>query len=219
MRDIKKSLKNVNGQKTTKKNNMIMENPFILAIIVFAAAFLINYWLELDFTKNLFNWIGYYFNYSLFWLNSVIQPIFKNHPYIHIPVLTNPITPQIMSYINPWMWLRGFIISSFAAAQTITLLQVKIIKSKNIVIASILIGFVQYVLYVLPYGVAISPLILTSLLQKNYINLIALIVVCIAGLLAGVEYAIYLYRNEKILVDERKEGLKVNIEFTDRFNW
>lgn len=220
MRDVKKSLKKKNDKENVKEKEMFIENPFVLAVIVFAAAFFINYLLELDFTKNLFNWIGYYFNYSIYSLNSVIQPTFKDHPYIHIAVITNPVTPELMAIINPWMWLRGFIISTFAIAQTVTVLQIKKIESKNIVTAVILIGLLQLGLYLYPYSAALTLPLFMSVTQKFYINILTVMAICLLGLLAGVEYAVYLFRNDKIQVTKSKtDGPNINVKVTDKLDW
>ncbi|OGH96251.1 MAG: hypothetical protein A2039_04195 [Candidatus Melainabacteria bacterium GWA2_34_9] len=221
MSDLKKRLKSSKSKTTETNNEMFTENPFFIAIIVFVAAIFINYLLELEFTKSMFKWGEYYFNSSLFWLNSNLQPAFKDHPYIRIPVFTNPVTAEFMTIINPWMWLRGFIISSFAASQIITILQIKIIKSKNVVIASILIGILQLGMYASSYGAALSVPLFVALVQKFYINIFALIFICLVGLLSGVEYAVYLLRNDKIHMSSKKEndGPKINVQVVDKLDW
>jgi len=222
MRDVKKSLKNKDVDVKENKNDteMFMENPFILAIMIFAAAFLINYLFELEFTKNLFNWCEYYFNLTLYNLNSFIQPTFKNHPFIKIPVLTNPVSAEFMGFVNPWMWLRGFIISSFIVGQVVTILQIKTIKSKNIVIAVILTSLLQLGLYVYPYSTALSFPVFMSVLEKVYINLFALMFVCLVSVLSGGEYAVYLLRNDKIQVAESKtNGPNIEVKTTTKLDW
>ncbi|HBG47984.1 MAG TPA: hypothetical protein DDW90_00425 [Cyanobacteria bacterium UBA9971] len=221
MRDPKKSLKNSKSKTNETGKEMVIENPFFLAIIILAGAILINYLLELEFTKNLFKWGEYYFNSTLYWLNSNLQPAFKDHPYIKIPVFTNPVTAEFMTIINPWMWLRGFIISSFAASQSITILQIKIIKSKNVVIASILIGILQLCVYALPYGSGLSIPLFVALAQKFYINIFAIIFVCLIGILSGIEYAVYLLRNDKIQMSSKNEsdGPKINVKVIDKLDW
>ena len=221
MRDTKKSLKNLKSKTNETDKEMFIENPFFLAIIILAGAILINYLLELEFTKNLFKWGEYYFNSTLYWLNSNLQPAFKDHPYIKIPVFTNPVTAEFMTIINPWMWLRGFIISSFAASQSITILQIKIIKSKNVVIASILIGILQLCVYALPYGSGLSIPLFVALAQKFYINIFAIIFVCLIGILSGIEYAVYLLRNDKIQMSSKNEsdGPKINVKVIDKLDW
>ena len=209
MREIKKS-------KNNEKRHI--ENPFLLAILVFALAYLINYLLDLDVTKIFFNWCGYYFNLSLYWLNSVIQPAFKNHPYLRIPVFTNPMTHEFIAFINPWMWLRGFALSSLAVGQTVTLLQIKIIKSKNIAFAAIIIGIFQLYLYACPYLTELSQQVLNFVIQKFYINIFVLMFVCIIGLVFGVVYADYLLRSEKIGTYNNNKGTP-KIKYTDKFDW
>ena len=209
MREIKKS-------KNSEKRHI--ETPFLLAILVFSLAYLINYLLDLDGTKIFFNWCGYYFNLSLYWLNSVLQPAFKNHPYIRIPVLVNPMTPEFMAIINPWMWLRGFTLGSFVVGQTGTLLHVKIIKSKNIAFAAIIIGVLQLCLYACPYLTEFSQQVLNFVIQKFYINIFVLVFVCIIGLVLGVVYADYLLRSEKIGIYSNNKGTP-KIKYTDKFDW
>ena len=206
MRNARKSLKNKN------EKEMFVENPFLLAIIVFITAFFINYLLELDFTKSLFNWTGYYIDFAFYSLNSFIQPIFKNQP------LTNPVTSQVMAIINPWMWLRGFIIASFAVGQIVTLLQVKIIKSKNVVIAAILIGILQLSFYAFSNAPALSTSYFILLIQKFYINIFVLWFICLTGLLFGIEYAVYLLRNDKITVSTHKhDGPNISVKVVDKW--
>jgi hypothetical protein len=211
MTDAKQNSKN----KTDEE--MFIENPFFVAILVFAIAFFINYLLELDFTRNFFNGCGYYFNSAIYWLNSTIQPPFKNHPFIHIPMLINPVTPEFMGIINPWMWLRGFIISSFTVSQVITILQVKIIKSKNIILASILIGILQLCLYDYPYSAVFSQKVLTFVIQKFYINILVMMFVCLVGILSGIEYAVYLLRNDKINVTSKDAGPGVSVKLINEW--
>jgi len=218
MRDVKKKLKTLKNENENEKK-IFTDNPFVLAVVVFLVAILVNFLLELEFTKSLFKWSEYYFNSSLFWLNSNLQSAFKDHPYIHISILSNPVTSEFMAIINPWMWLRGFIISSFFVGQIITVLNIKIIKSKNIVIAVILMGLLQLGMYAFPYGAAISFPILILVTQKFYINILALMFVCLVGLLSGVEYAVSLFRNKKINVASKTDGPGINIKFTDKLDW
>ncbi len=92
--------------------------------------------------------------------------MFKDHPFIKIPVMANPVTPQIMAVINPWMWLRGFMVSSVLVGQCITILNIKRIQTANIFNASILAGIFQFIIYVLPYKAGLSPAFLLLLMQK-----------------------------------------------------
>jgi hypothetical protein len=203
---------NPRRKKSEESKGLFLENPFMLAIMVFTVAFLINYLLELEFTKNLFEWTGYYFNLALYSFNSFIQTIFKNHPYIKISLLTNPITPEIMAIINPWMWLRGYIISSFAIGQSVTLLQIKKINSNNIITAIILIGMSQLYLYAMSNSPMFSTAFFIPLVQKFYINILVLMAVCHIGISIGIEYSIYLFQNEKIKVFYKdKEDHSLNI--------
>ena len=211
MKDTKKNLKN--------SREMFIENPFFIAIVIFATAFFINYLLELDFTKNFFNWCGYYFNLTIYQLNSFIQPTFKDHPYIKISVFTNPITSEFMTIINPWMWLRGFLISSFVVGQIITLLQIKIIKSRNVVSASILTGIFQLGLYALPSSSMFSFPFFILLIQKFYANIFSVWFVCVAGLFWGIEYGVYLMRHEKIKVVSKTDGPNISVKVIDELDW
>jgi len=206
-------------QKQENKNNeeMFLENPFVLAILVLVAAFLVNYLLELDVTKSFFSWCGYSFDSAIHWFNSTFPPYFKDHPYIKIPVIVNPITLDLMKIINPWMWLRGFLVASFAVSQIITISQIKIIKSKNVVNAAILIGILQFCLYAYPYFNGLSQEVLTYVFQKFYINILVLMFVCLVGLLSGIEYALYLFRNDKIAVEGNKNGPDVRVKIVDKW--
>ncbi len=200
------------NKKDREKNNLFMDNPFFLSISIFLGALLINYLLELDFIKNLFNWISYYFNYTLYWLNSVLQPTFKDHPYIHIPVFSNPLTPQIMAVIIPWMWLRGFLISSFAVAQIVTLIQIRAIKSKNITFTIILLMLLQFGYYASTGETKFSVPVFIELIKTYYPHLFFMMFACLAGIMAGGEYAVYLYRNNKIKVDSNKKGPNIEVK-------
>lgn len=211
MKNTKNNSKNNDGKR------LFTENPLLLGVIVFALAILINYLLETEFAKNFFNWAGYYFNYSIYWLNSTLQPMFKDHPFIKIPVMANPVTPQIMAVINPWMWLRGFMVSSVLVGQCITILNIKRIQTANIFNASILAGIFQFIMYVLPYKAGLSPAFLLLLMQKNYVNILVLVFVCLVGILSGVEYAVYLFRNEKIKVDSRTDGPNVAVKVVNKW--
>jgi len=205
------------NQESINNREMFLENPFVLAIIVLFAAFLINYLLELEISKNFFNWCDYYFNSTIYWFNSTFPPYFKDHPYIKIPLLVNPITLDLMKVLNPWMWLRGFLIGSFAVSQIITISQIKLIKSKNVVNASILVGILQLGLYAYPYFNGFSQEVLTFVIQKFYINILVLMFVCLVGLLSGIEYSLYLFRNEKIGVATNKNGPNIHVKTIDRW--
>lgn len=206
-------------QKQEIKNNeeMFLENPFVLAILVLFAAFLVNYLFELDISRSFFSWCGDSFNSSIHWFNATFPPYFKDHPYIKIPVLVNPITLDLMKIINPWMWLRGFLIASFAVSQIITISQIKLIKSKNVVNASILVGILQFGLFAYPFFSGFSQEVLTYVFQKFYINILVLMFVCLVGLLSGIEYALYLFRNDKIDVKTNKDGPNVRVRTVDKW--
>lgn len=208
MKKSKKILLKQNSKNSKNKKEMFTENPFFLAILVFFGAMTINYLLETDFIKNLCNWTGYYFNLTFYQINSAVQLTFKNHPFIKPPLLQSPLTPAFMAAINPWMYLRGFAISAFITGLFITLLQIKIIKSKNIIKASVLAGIGQFVMYAAPHSVLFSPVFFMILIQKFYINIFFLMFVSFAGMIAGLEYALYLFRNEKVSVSG-KHNVKV----------
>jgi len=220
---MKKSKKNSSRQniknKKINQKELFTENPFFLAFLVVVGALAINYLLESEFTKNLFNWTGYYFNFTLYQINSVVQSAFKDHPFIKIPLLLNPITPAFMDVINPWMWLRGFIVSSFVVGQYITLVQIKIIESRNVVAASILTGISQFAIYAAPHSALFSPAFLMILMQKFYINILVLIFVSLVGLFVGLEYAVFLLRNEKISVTSKsKDRPDINVKVVDKWD-
>jgi hypothetical protein len=156
--------------KTNSSSQDLMEgSPFLIAILVFVIAVSTNFILETEFTKNLFNWVGSY-------LNSIL---------LNIPILKY-LMPKFMVNINPWMWLRGFIISSFIVGQIVTQMQKKVIKFKNIVIASLLIVIFYLSLYVLPNRSAPSSL---TFMPNFYINILLLWLVCTIGFFQGIEYA------------------------------
>jgi len=92
------------------------------------------------------------------------------------------LTPPIMAAINPWLWLIGYIISSFVTAQVLTLLQKKVMKFKNTVITPILIVFLYLFSCVLQNNSAsANPLF--------YINILILWFVCFIGFSKGTEVA------------------------------
>lgn len=202
-----------------KKKEMLTENPFVLAISILLLAYSINFLLETSVIKNLFNWLGYYINYGLYSLNLNAQTAFENHPFIHVPPITNPFSAEVMAAINPWMWLRGFIVSSFVVGQVVTILQIKPIDAGNVAKASLLTGLFQLCLYAAPYGAGLSLPLFLLLVQKYIIGIISLIVICFFLLLFGVEYALFLYRNEKIQIEKIKNGPNIAVKYTDKFDW
>ena len=212
---ISKSLKKkINLIKTSDylKNFFSSENPFLAAVVIFILAFLINWLLESEFAKNIFSWSGYYFNFALYSLNTAVQNKFSDPDSIKIPQIINPITPAFMISINPWMWLRGFIISSFIVAQNASRFKVKIKNSKNVIWASILIGVLQLGLYAFPSMSTLSIPFFILLIQVNYINILTLCFVCFIGLSLGVGVA------DKANKEDSKSGGH-NIKYTDKTEW
>jgi len=208
-------------KKTPKKYanySIFMENPFVLATMVFLTGVLINYTLETEAMKSFFNWCGYYYNYSIYWFNTTVPPMFKDHPYIRVSMLSNPFTPDIFAVINPWMWLRGFILSSFFVCNAVTMLQIKLVPPKKLLTAGLLIAVFQYAYYAVTISSPISLSFLLLLLQKYYVNLITLSLITLAGMLLGGEYAIYLYRNEKITVHTNKDLPHVRVKTINKWD-
>ena len=76
-------------------------------------------------------------------------------------------------------------------------------------------------MYASSYGAALSVPLFVALVQKFYINIFALIFICLVGLLSGVEYAVYLLRNDKIHMSSKKEndGPKINVQVVDKLDW
>ncbi len=192
-----------------KKMRLVTENPFFITFLVFAIGLGINYLLELQFIKDIFDWVGYYINYAFYWLSLTTKT----------PGLTNPVTPQIMAFINPWMWLRGFIASSFIVGQCLTILHVKTIKGENIFAVSLIVGICRLVIYYISAKSTFSLALIIALIQQYYIDIIAIISVCFAGLLIGTEYALYLFRNGKINIKSEEGAPSVSVQFTHDYEW
>ena len=164
----------INKNLKTKRNfkGILADSPFSIAILVFVIAMITNFILETDFAKNLFNWIGYYLNSTLLTLN--------------MPMLNSLMKSEFMTKINPWMWLRGFIIGSFLVGQVVTLIQKKVIKFKNIIITPSLIVILHLGFYILPNSSTPSALFF---MQNFYLNIFLLWLACTTGFLQGTEYA------------------------------
>jgi len=112
---IKSLMKNLQNNQNPQK---ILTNPFSIVIIIFVLGMGINFILDIALAKSLFDWIGYCFNLGLFNLNTYIQQMVANDSTApKIPLITSPITPQFIAMISPYLWLRGFIISSFIVGQ------------------------------------------------------------------------------------------------------
>jgi len=165
-----KSEKNSNPAKNlnpVKKNNeTLLHNPFLIAVAVFVIALISNYLLETDFSKNLFNWTLYYFNLALF---NLKMPL---------------ISGEFMENLNPWMWLRGFLISSFAVGQIITQMKKQVIKFKNIIFTPFLAVFLHLGYCFFQENSEYSKFLFT---QNFYINLASLWFVCFTGFFKGSE--------------------------------
>lgn len=171
---IKEFLENFKIKRNLKDlpKDLPLENPFLIALIVFVIAINTNFILDMPFAKNLFNWTGYYFNLAIFNLN--------------IPILNNLVEPELIATMNPWMWLKGFIISSFLVGQILTFMQKKLMKIKNIIVAPFLIVFLNLILYILPNGSTSSSLFL---MQNFYVYILALWLSCFIGISKGTEIA------------------------------
>jgi len=111
---------------------------------------------------------------------------------IQIPMLT----PELIAIISPWMWLKGFIISSFLVSYVLTFVQKKLIKIKNIIIAPVLTVLLYVLLYILPHG---SASISLFFMQNLYLNIALLWFVCFMGISKGTEIA-----NDKIKTSFRR---------------
>lgn len=195
-----------------KAKETYIENPFLLAIFIFGFAFFINYLLELDVSKSFFEWVGYFLNSFLYSTNTVIQSAIKNHPYIAIPVFENPITPDVIEKLSPWMWLRGYLVGAFAAGVMVTILQIKRIESKNMLLASVFIVIAIIFSYCYPNLKTFSVEFFTSLIQKIYFDLILAMLVSVQGLFMGSEYSVYLLRHNQVEVLKNKDGANLNIK-------
>jgi len=208
-------------KKTPKKYasySIFMENPVILALMVFLAGVFINYILETEAMKGFFNWCGYYYNYSIYWFNTTFPPMFQNHPYIRVSPLSNPFTADVFAVINPWMWLRGFALSSFIICNIVTMLQIKIIPPKKIITAGVLIIVLQYIYYLINVNSPITPNSIIFLIQKHYGDLLVLFILSIIGMLLGGEYAVFLYRNEKITIQTNRDLPNIRVTSTNKWD-
>jgi len=190
---IKQKIYNKENNDAEKESNLIknqrknkglpVDNPLYIAIFIVIFAIVINYLLELQFIKDIFNLAGYYINSASNWLSSATK--------------TQPLIPKIMDVINPWIWLRGFILASFFAGLAVTIMQARITKNKNIFTLSLITGVCQLVVYAM-------------LINKNFsitafIGFILVILVSFAGFWLGLNYAVHLYR-EKVITFSLKDG-------------
>lgn len=223
LEDIKNSLKNDSNKeknyKPQKKLNnytnvetpiVMMEkskinfvkfanNPFILAAIIFAASALINYLFDSNFTKDFFNWVGYYFNYFLYWLNST----FKTTMFV------NPVSPDLIKMVDPWMWLRGYAISSFIISLYLTNISIKITNVRTIFFTVFIVGISQLMIYADSSHFVYSAENFLPFIQKFYPNILIQMLVCLSGLISGAEYA----SREKI--EDDNDG--IDIVFTNKY--
>lgn len=159
---INKNFKTNKNSKNSK--NFQGENPFFIALLIFIFAMVTNFILETNFSKNLFNYIGYYFNLTLYNINmSALNPFAK---------------PEFIASLNPWMWLRSFVISSFIVGRSISFFQKKVLKFKNIVIVPFIVVLLYLCLYVLPNNYAPSTLFF---MQNFYMSIFLLWLACTAG--------------------------------------
>jgi len=163
----KKYLKSDKGYKSGRKNkNTLLHNPFLIATAVLIIAMISNYILEMDFAKNLFSWTLYYFNLALY---NLKMPI---------------ITQAFMKSLNPWMWLRGFLISAFVVGQIIIQMRKQVVKFKNIIITPFLVVFLHLGYCFFQENSEYSKLLFT---QNFYINLASLWFVSFVGFFKGTE--------------------------------
>lgn len=176
-----------------KINKLVVENPFLWAVSVFCLSVIINHFLDLGIFKNLFNWVGYYFNLTLYWLNIIIQTPIKGHPYIQIPVIQNPLTPDFMKAINPWIWLRGVLLGAAMMGGFLVYLLKKNLKIKDILIFSVFTGVLQFCFYAMPLlNGKFSISALDPLLEKTFPSILVSMVVAYFAFLFTGEYTAYL---------------------------
>jgi len=120
-------------------------------------------------------------------LNLILNTAFIKYG-LNIPILK----PEAIALISLWLWPIGYLISSFITGHVMTLLQKRVMKFKNTVIAPILIVFLHLFSCVLQNNSAsANPLF--------YINILILWFVCFVGFSKGTEAA-----GDKIKASTRK---------------
>lgn len=174
--------KNTTANKIFKKAlGFNIENPAIIALILLSGAYSINAMLDIEPVKMMFSWIGYYFNLTFYNLNSIF------------PFITNPISPEFMAAISPWIWLRGIIISAFFTAQNITVIIDRRMQEISIFVAAIMSAFLYCVILSFTYNKNLSFESIGRIMQSiNYATYLdELAAACFLGLLAGREFGIF----------------------------
>jgi hypothetical protein len=185
-------------------------NPILLSIAVFALGMALNSMLETIEAKNFFNWCGYYFNSMFVSLNSAIRPSYPNF------YAANPITPQVMATVNPWMWVRGYFLSAIVVAFTVTNIKVRYVKPLNIILLSIFTGVYQIGFYMQPYMANLSAS-MQVIAQFCYLNVPALMIVTFMGFLTGIHLATYFFG--EIKKSRYKNGENIFVKFMSEDEW
>jgi len=181
-----KKAKKAKKTKQTKQIAIIIAISFLVALFAFNLAFLVNYVLETEFVKNFVGWSNYYLNLALYKLDLVVHPVLKNTK------LQNPFTPDVMAQINPWMWLRGYFISSALVGFYLIKVKGRKIELTNIIVASLLEGFFLYLFYAAPQSKMFSLPFFIALFQITYPKILSETFISFAGFLFGVGWGNYL---------------------------
>ena len=173
---------------------LIYENPVVLAIAIYCLTIIINDWLNTEWMRNVFDQIGMGFEATLAFINSITQPIFKDHPYYSIPLLVNPITPDDMAKIQPWLWVRGYFLGSVIVSSVLTLHLVEKIRASKVFVISLLIGMIMLGFVISPQVNGFDFPVIATLLKENITDFIVCIIVTFMGFYFSTVYSYYALR-------------------------
>lgn len=167
---------------------LIYEKSIVLAFIVFCAALIINNLLETEIIVALFDGAGKLFNTGLEKLNLFCKINFAEHPYFRIPPLESPVTPEDLERISPWMWIRGYLVSSVSVSSLLTFHFVSKMKFNKIITVSFITSVLSFALFTYTGWESASFI---DLLQKNITGFFCCIFTCMTGFLFGTIYSLY----------------------------
>lgn len=174
-----------------KNEELIYENPVIVAVAVFLTALIINDLLETQAAATFFDSAGQLFNTGLEKFNSVTAMAFGNHPYFKIPPVQNPITLEDIERARPWMWLRGYMAASFIISILLTWHLMTKINFRKIFAISFYVC-----LYTLGYFVFVGaesfniPYLLPRL-TDTLPGLFPCLIACVLSFLFGTTFSLY----------------------------
>jgi len=192
-----------------KNKEYFTENVFFIGFLVFILAIAANYILNLPLAKDFYNWSGLYINMVFSWMVETS----KN------PDFSNPFTPAVMKIITPWLWITGFFIGSFISGQALTITNIRVIKTNKIFVASLITGVLQLIYYVFLIKSTPSIAFFIALIIRYYVDIIIIIITSAVGLMFGTEYALSLFRNEKIKIPGKNGEPNVSVQFTNDYKW